>query len=66
MINADFESILSEDNGKQDSEEPYTIKYQKLIASSYGHKLVCVLMTGLVSLLRHTQAEMLFTIFLIV
>ena len=54
MINADFESILSEDNGKRDSEEPYTIKYQKFIASSYGHKLVCVLMTGLVSLLRHT------------
>ena len=54
MINADFESILSEDNGKWDSEEPYTIKYQKFVASSYGLKLVCVLMTGLVNLLRHT------------
>ena len=54
MINADFESILSEDNGKWDSEEPYKKKYKKFVASSYGLKLVCVLMTGLVSLLRHT------------
>ena len=38
-----FESILvSENNGKQNPEESYTNKYQKGIASSFGHKLVCV------------------------
>ena len=40
---ADFESILvPEDNGKLNPEECYTNKYQKLIAYSYGYKLVCV------------------------
>ena len=35
--NADFESILlPEINGKQNSEEFYTSKYQKHIAGSYG------------------------------
>ena len=34
---ADFESILlPEINGKQNSEEFYTSKYQKHIAGSYG------------------------------
>ena len=39
MIYADFESILvAEDNGKQNPNE----SYQKYVACSYGHKLVCV------------------------
>ena len=43
IIYADFESVLvPEDNGKQNSEESYTKKYQKHIACSYGYKLVCV------------------------
>ena len=43
IIYADCESILvPEDNGKQNPEEPYTNKYQKHIACSYGYKLVCV------------------------
>ena len=33
---------MPEDNGKQNSEESYTNKYQKHIACSYGYKLVCV------------------------
>ena len=43
IIYAYFESTLvSEDNGMQNPEEPYTNKYQKHIACSYGYKLVCV------------------------
>ena len=43
MIYAYFESILVlKDNGKQNQNEPYTNKYQKHVASSYGYKLVCV------------------------
>ena len=43
MIDADFESILvPEDNGKQNPEMSFTIKYQKRITCSYGYKLVCV------------------------
>ena len=43
MIYADFESILVlKDNGKQILNEPYTNKYQKHVACSYGYKLVCV------------------------
>ena len=43
MIYADFESILVPDNnGKQNSNESYTNKYQKHIACSYGYKSVCV------------------------
>ena len=43
IICADFESILvPEDNGKQNTEESCTNKYQKHIACSYGYKLVCV------------------------
>ena len=43
MIYADFESILvPEVNGKQNPNEPYTNKYKKRIACSYGYKLVCV------------------------
>ena len=43
MICADFESILvPEDNGKQNTNESYTSKYQKHVACSYGYKLVCV------------------------
>ena len=42
MIYADFESILvPEDNGKQNPNESFTKKYQKLVACSYGYKLVC-------------------------
>ena len=38
VIYADFESILvPEDNGKQNSEEAYSNKYQKHIACSYGY-----------------------------
>ena len=37
MINMDFQSILVlEDNGKQN---PYTDKYQKHVACSYGYEL---------------------------
>ena len=43
MIYAVFESILVlEDNRKQNPNESYTNKYQKHVACSYGHKLVCV------------------------
>ena len=43
IIYADFESILvPEDNEKQNSEKSYIKKYQKLIACSYGYKLLCV------------------------
>ena len=33
---------MSKNNGKQNLEESYTNKYQKHIACSYDHKLVCV------------------------
>ena len=33
---------MAKSNGKQNSEEPYTNKYEKHIACSYGYKLVCV------------------------
>ena len=40
IISANFESTLApEDNRKQNPEEPYTNKYQKYIACSYGYKL---------------------------
>ena len=43
MIYANFENILvPEDNVKENPNEPYTIKYQKHVACSYGYKLVCV------------------------
>ena len=43
MIYTDYESILvPENHPKQKPEESYTNKYQKHIACSYGHKLVCV------------------------
>ena len=43
IIYGDLESIsVPEDNGKKNLKEPYTNKYQKHIACSYGHKLVCV------------------------
>ena len=42
MIYVDFESILvPEDNGKQNQNEPYTNKYKKHVACSYGYKLAC-------------------------
>ena len=48
MIYADFESIsVTEDNGKQNSEESYMNKYQKHVAFSNGCKLVYVLMISL-------------------
>ena len=34
--------LVPEDNGKQNPNESYTIKYQKHVACSYGYKLVCV------------------------
>ena len=38
----DFKRVLvPEDNGKKNSEESYTHKYQKHIACSYNYKLVC-------------------------
>ena len=44
IIYADFESILvPEDNGKQNLNEPYTNKYQKHVACSYGYKLINLL-----------------------
>ena len=53
MIYADFESILvPEYNRKQNPNEPYTNKYQKHVACSYGYELY-VLMINLVSLLNH-------------
>ena len=33
---------MPEDNGKQNPNESYTIKYQKHVAFSYGYKLICV------------------------
>ena len=43
MNYAGFESILvSKDNGKQNLDVSYTNKCQKLVACSYGYKLVCV------------------------
>ena len=33
---------MPENNGKQNPEESYTNKYQKLVACSYGYKVVCV------------------------
>ena len=43
MIYADFESTLVPgDNGKQNSKESYTNKYQRHIACSNGYKFVCV------------------------
>ena len=43
MIYVDFESILMpEENGKQNPDEPYSKKYQKYVACSYGDKLTCV------------------------
>ena len=43
MIYADFESVLiPEGNGKQNTNESYTSKYQNHVACSYGHKSVCL------------------------
>ena len=43
MTYVDFQSILvPEDNGKQNSNEFYTNKYQKYVTCSYGYKLVWV------------------------
>ena len=42
IVYADFESILvPEDNGKQNTKESYTNKYQKYIACSYGYSHRC-------------------------
>ena len=39
----DFENILvPQDNGKQNSNESYTSKYQKHVVCSYCYKLICV------------------------
>ena len=43
MIYADFEIILvPENNGKQNTRQSDTNKYQNHVASSFGYKLVCV------------------------
>ena len=43
MIYADFESsLVSEDNGKQNTKGSYTDKCQKHVACSYGYALACV------------------------
>ena len=43
MIYADFESILvSENNGKQNTGESYTNKYQNQTECSFGYKLADV------------------------
>ena len=43
LIYEDFESILvPEDNGKRNTDESCTNKYQNHVAYSYGYKLVCV------------------------
>ena len=43
MICPDFESILvPEYNGKRNTVESYTNKYQKHVACSYGYYLICV------------------------
>ena len=34
--------MVPEDNGKQNSDETYTSKFQKYVACSYGYKLVYV------------------------
>ena len=42
MVYTDFESILvPEENGKQNHEESYKNIYQKHVAWSYDHQLVC-------------------------
>ena len=33
---------MSEDNRKQNPDEPYTNNFEKHVACSYGYKLVCV------------------------
>ena len=63
MTCAGFRSILMpEDNGKQNSKESYTTKYQKLIVCSYSSKIVCVDD----KFLKHTYAKMNFTILLVI
>ena len=43
MIYLDFEKYSSpESNGKQNSNDSYSSKYQKHVACSYLYKLVCV------------------------
>ena len=43
LFYADFESTLvSEDNGKQNSNESCSKKYEKHATCSYGFKLVCM------------------------
>ena len=42
-IYVDFESILVQgNNGKQNTGDSYTNKYQNYVGSSFGYKLVCV------------------------
>ena len=42
IICADFESILvPKNNGKQNSNEPYTHKYHNHVCCYFGYKLVC-------------------------
>ena len=43
MIYADLESnLIPEKNGKQNSDESYTNKYQNHVGCSYRYKLTCV------------------------
>ena len=42
IIYTDFESIfISENNWKQNPDEPYNNKYQNRVSCSYRNKLVC-------------------------
>ena len=62
MIYADCKSVLVlENNEKQNSDECFTNKYQKHIASSYVYKLVCV-DDKFSKSLSHIYVKMLFTI----
>ena len=54
---------MPENNGKQNSEQSYTKKYQNDIACSYRHKLVCV-DEKFSKPFKHTNVEFLSTILL--
>ena len=43
MIHANFESIIvPEENGKQNTDEFYSNKYEKHVTCNYGYKVVCI------------------------
>ena len=64
---ADFESILvPENNGKEHPEASYTNKKQNIILLAVIALNQYALMISLVSLLRHTETKMKYTILLVV